>query len=251
MPDTIESRRRRHAHKQTSSWLWGLLTLLLAVLVVLLLLLKGCSKKHVDVEDEDDGFYLECPDADHPHLIDMGLPNGTLWACCNVGASKPSDYGSYFAWGETQAKAEYSWETYRYSDGTNEGTTNIGGDIAGTAYDAATANWGSDWRMPTWEQFEELTKNTTVEWTVKNGVKGMTFTGSNGGAIFLPAGNSQWRKSENPIGDRGCYWSSTAWKDYSSRGLYVTPNPTPRTTPYFTFRGGGLTIRPVSTRNNH
>ena len=53
-----------------------------------------------------------CPDANHPHAIDLGLPSGTKWACCNVGASAPEQYGGYYAWGETHEKSVYNWDTY-------------------------------------------------------------------------------------------------------------------------------------------
>ncbi len=85
-----------------------------------------------------------CPDGNHPHMIDLGLPSGTKWACCNVGASKPEDYGNYYAWGETQPKSVYDEDTYAYYQ--NGSYVNIGSDIAGTGYDAATANWGAPWR---------------------------------------------------------------------------------------------------------
>ena len=102
--------------------------------------------------------------------VDLGLPSGTKWATCNVGASKPQDVGNHYAWGETTTKENYSWSTYLdgritdYSDcGTDKdalkGVTNIAGkhyDIAGTQYDAAYANWGGKWRMPTYVQQIEL-----------------------------------------------------------------------------------------------
>ena len=76
--------------------------------------------------------------------VDLGLPSGTLWATCNVGANSPEEYGDYFAWGETQPKTIYSRSNYGYSNA-----------------DATKANWDSDWCMPTKEQWEELRNNTT------------------------------------------------------------------------------------------
>ena len=102
------------------------------------------------------GAYTKCPNTDHPHLIDLDLPGGTKWACCNVGALKPEDYGDYFSWGETKPKEEYSWATYTHCDGSFETLHDLGLDIAKTAYDAATVNIHSQWHMPTFEQLKDL-----------------------------------------------------------------------------------------------
>lgn len=85
-----------------------------------------------------------CPDDNHPHMIDLGLPSGTKWACCNVGATKPEEYGGYYTWGETEEKSVYDWSTCKYwTDSNGDGYaddyefTNLGSDIAGTGYDVA------------------------------------------------------------------------------------------------------------------
>jgi len=149
--------------------------------------------------------YTTCPDANHPHMIDLGLPSGTKWACCNVGASTPEDYGSYYAWGETSPKSVYSKETYQYYQNGN--FVNIGSDIAGTGYDAATANWGAPWRMPTRIQCKELGNKCTSVWTTQNGVSVRKFTGPNGGTIFIPAAG--YRKGSSKVGSGAYFWSST------------------------------------------
>ena len=155
--------------------------------------------------------YTTCPDDNHPHMIDLGLPSGTLWACCNVGAEKPEDYGGYYAWGETEEKeGAYDLSTYIHYDGTNDTYHDIGDDIAGTQYDAATVNWGTPWQMPTAIQMEELTRNTTIEVTKLNNIGGMMFKGQNGGAIFLPAASHANSLSYNyDLGKYGWYWTST------------------------------------------
>lgn len=160
--------------------------------------------------------YKKCPDNNHPHMIDLGLPSGTKWACCNVGASKPEGYGGCYAWGETAKKSIYDGDTYKYgtynlpNDDDKNKLVNIGSDIQGTQYDAATANWGSQWVMPSIEQMEELKNNCTSEWTTKNGVKGRRFTGTNGASIFLPAVGYRWLgNARNHAGTQGFYWSST------------------------------------------
>ena len=129
-----------------------------------------------------------CPDNHHPHAIDLGLPSGTKWCCCNVGAANPKDYGGYYAWGETHEKSEYSWETYAYYESGYFSTcTDIGSDIAGTQYDVAHASMGGSWRMPTNTQRSEFFGKCNHSETELDGKKGLLIVGPNGSQIFLPA----------------------------------------------------------------
>ena len=153
--------------------------------------------------------YLSCPDNNHPHMIDLGLPSGTKWACCNVGANKPEDYGGYYAWGETETKSTYIPKTCIHYDGTKETYRNLGSDIAGTQYDVAHVKWGGSWVMPSKEQMKELLENCTYKWTINNGVKGGIFTGKNGCSIFLPATGYYWEGGYCDAGREGSYLSST------------------------------------------
>jgi len=168
-------------------------------------------------------FYTSCPDSNHPHMIDLGLPSGTKWACCNVGASAPEEYGNYYAWGETQPKSVYDRDTYQFY--TNTGYVNIGSDIAGTSYDAATANWGAPWRMPSEAQIQELVNNTTSTWTTENGVYGRKFTGSNGGTVFLPAVGYRSYSFLINAGSYGYYWSSTLYEGSPYIAYYLAFSP--------------------------
>ncbi len=161
---------------------------------------------------------------DHGY-VDLGLPSGTLWATCNVGADNPEDYGDYFAWGETYLKSAYKWSTYKYyhdSNGSNATLTKYCNDayygyngftdnltILLPVDDAATANWGAGWRMPTIEEWHELYNNTTYTWTQQNGVNGMLFTASNGNSLFLPAAGYRYKSSLEDAGSNGYYWSSS------------------------------------------
>ena len=174
---------------------------------------------------------------DHAY-VDLGLPSGTLWATCNVGANSPEDYGDYFAWGETTTKSVYNFDTYQYgtnisltkycnygSNGKNGFTDNL--TTLQPMDDVATANWGSGWRMPTREEFEELYNNTTCTWTQRNGVNGRLFTASNGNSLFMPAAGHRHRGSLYLAGDSGFYWSSSlynkptdAWCLYFHSGHY-------------------------------
>ena len=160
--------------------------------------------------------------------VDLGLPSGLLWATCNVGADSPEDYGDYFAWGETTPKDTYDWSTYQYGDGSSSTLTKYCNN-SGYGYegftddlttllpedDAATANWGPDWRMPTKAEWQELLDNTTVTWTTQNGVSGRLFTAANGNSLFLPAAGYRDDSSLNDAGSYGDYWSSSLYTGYS------------------------------------
>lgn len=147
--------------------------------------------------------------------VDLGL--SVKWAGCNVGAESPEDYGDYFAWGETTTKSSYTGDnsvTYGLFTSELESRGIIGSDGNLTAeYDAATANWGSPWRMPTLAEVEELIDDCTWEWTSVNGVNGRLVTGPNGNSIFLPAAGFRYDTSLTYAGSRGDYWSATPTSD--------------------------------------
>ena len=194
--------------------------------IITLYVPEGCKDAYVNSEywqgfkeivEGGEGTNL-CPDSNHPHMIDLGLPSGTKWSCCNVGADKPESFGGYYAWGETEEKEKYSWETYLYGDGSDYGAYDIGVDIAGTTYDVAYVKQGSNWRMPTLDQMEEITSSCTSEWTTLNDVKGLKITGSNGNSIFLPAAGEKYTYSSTDglTGDgvKGHYWTSNCQPDF-------------------------------------
>ena len=154
-----------------------------------------------------------CPNDHHPHMIDLGLPSGTKWACCNVDtdhpeSQAPTNYGGYYAWGETAVKDYYSWGTYVHSDGSYNSLHPLLEDIARSKYDVAHAKWGKAWCMPSSAQIEELCENCTSEWTTVDGVYGRVVTGPNGASIFLPASGLMDGTLRN-AGEYGYYWSST------------------------------------------
>ena len=151
--------------------------------------------------------------------VDLGLPSGTLWATMNVGANSPEDYGDYFAWGETEPKEVYNWETYKWGDGSSRELTKYCtkssyGTVDGKTEldpedDAAQVNWGPSWRMPTLEQLDELCNYCTWHWTQTNGVNGYQLIGPNGNAIFLPAADCRHDDYPDAEGLFVNYWSRT------------------------------------------
>ena len=133
--------------------------------------------------------------------VDLGL--SVKWATCNVGANSPSDYGDYYAWGDTSTKSSY---TEKNSKTYGKSMGNIGGN---SSYDVARYRWGGSWRLPTKAEFQELIDKCTWTWTTQGGHNGYKVTGKNGKSIFLPAAG--WRSGSSPydVGERGGYWSST------------------------------------------
>ena len=133
--------------------------------------------------------------------VDLGL--SVKWATCNVGATQPHEYGDYYAWGETTIKNSYTIDNSK-TRGKNMG------DISGNPnYDAATANWGSGWRTPTYAEMKELYEKCTWIWTTENGINGYKVTSPNGNSIFLPAAGEIYYQSNGCDSDFGYYWTST------------------------------------------
>jgi len=172
-----------------------------------------------------------CPDANHPHMIDLGLPSGTKWACCNVGAHSPEEYGGYYAWGEVSEKSVYNDVTYKYATGVDTNGDgwyddywsyqSLGSDIAGTQYDVAHVQWGGSWCMPTVDEIKALVNNCSSVWTTENGVYRRRFTGPSGGSIFLPAAGNRWNGGLGIAGEDGGYWSSTQSPDWLDSAYYL------------------------------
>ena len=150
------------------------------------------------------------PTEEAGEAIDLGLPSGTKWANYNVGATKPEEYGGYYAWGETEEKSYYDWNTYIHCDGTEDTCHDLGSDISGTDYDVAHVKWGGKWCMPTLDDIKELLDNCTSVWTTLKGVNGRKFTSMvNGKSIFLPAAGYRSDGSLHYAGSYGYYWSSS------------------------------------------
>lgn len=156
--------------------------------------------------------------------VDLGLPSGVLWATCNIGASSPEGYGQYYAWAETWPNGCYeNYQCYQYysdddgrytkyidnaSYGHNDYVDNI--TVLLPEDDAATANWGGAWRMPSVAEWQELFDNTTYTWTTQNDVNGVLFTASNGNSLFLPAAGFAYDGYGAHFQSQLCvYWSNS------------------------------------------
>lgn len=202
---------------------------------------------------------------DTREYVDLGLPSKTLWATCNIGASKPEEFGLYFAWGETKGYTsdtsdghQFNMKTYKLCRGTYDTLTKYCG-VRGFGIvdnkkeldpedDAATVNWGNKWQMPSSDQMMELcdSANTKIEWTTLNGVNGRKITSrKNGNSIFLPAAG--WRYDDR-------LWDDTTYGQYLSRTLFE-----PSTSYSLLFkdesiycfqsqRVAGASVRPVRTQ---
>lgn len=159
--------------------------------------------------------------------VDLGL--SVMWATCNIGATKPEEYGDYFAWGETETKSSYEWSNYKHCMGTQTSFTkycnqsNYGYNgftdrkaVLDPEDDAAHVIWGGDWRMPTEAEIEELIDSGNCDWiyfgkgnTLFGGVAGYAVIskrpGFEGNYIFLPAS----ARDSKVAGRQGYYWSSS------------------------------------------
>lgn len=178
---------------------------------------------------ERDAKYHICVNEQHEY-VDLGLPSGTLWATCNVGANSPEEYGDYFAWGEVDPKSTYDWSNYFDSvDGSNSNFkkyyNNGGKTELDLENDAAYMNWGEGWRMPSDAQLTELRENCTWTLTERNGKNGYEIKSkSNNNSIFLPTAGSYKDDTFSNTGPGGYYWSrslSTSLSDFAFNIRFV------------------------------
>lgn len=204
-----------------------------------------------DLCDDIDGKFLEIHIDENGEIIvtnilghkfvDLGLPSGLKWAAYNVGAQSPEEYGDYFAWGEVNPKSAYTEENCSTID-------LFVNDFSGYwDYDAARANWGGTWRMPTEEEMIELVLNTHAERTQINGVYGSIITGSNGNSIFFPCAGKMIDTILTNEGEYGYYYSSTSTGTPSSgyAPCYYFVDRT-QGTGHNRYKYHGFTIRAVS-----
>ncbi len=220
--------------------------------------------------------------------VDLGLPGGVKWATCNVGAEKPEDAGLFFAWGEVDGfnpddaenTRSYNWASYKWMAAgqsnqsyctkytCKDGKTTcswyskgsyVGSVVEGTTYtnqttllpedDAATQSWGTDWCIPTPQQFADLVNAayTTTSYEEQNGVMGLKITSkSNGNSIFLPAVGYRYNSSTMLKGTYGGYWSSQISTSASYNAVSLAfGKSTPVDAKNTDYRYYGQSIRPV------
>lgn len=186
-------------------------------------------------------------------MVDLGL--SVKWASCNVGASSPEQYGSYYSWGEITTKSNYTWNTYKWCDGTMTSLTKYNADAhigvvdnkksLDPDDDVAHIRWGGTWRIPSIDEMKELISKCTWEWTTQRGVNGQKVTGPNGNSIFLPAAGYRHGVFTENNGTYGCYWSSSLGDFYSSSAGYLSFDRE-KILSGGTYRHRGRPIRPVS-----
>ncbi len=244
----------------------------LSLLLMLSAAVTGCSIEDnnpvdpIDPYDSEEGGVYNPNAGSAPEgvvAVDLGLPSGTLWANMNVGATSPEDYGLYFAWGETTGYTDdttdgysFNWKSYKWCNGSIDSMTKYCTDrwhgtvdnktVLDLEDDAAYANWGGDWCMPTVDEIQELRNNTTSEWTTVNGVKGCRFRSkTNGNSVFLPAAGYRDDADLSYQGQTGYYWSAGGSGSYYARGLFFGSG--------YAYWGNsqrydGFTVRPVLIR---
>lgn len=204
---------------------------------------ETASEARLTVKIKDDNA---CNDENHVHAVDLGL--SVKWACCNVGAEEPWEFGGYYAWGETEEKSDYDWDTYKWCrcNEYNYACTITKYDspvdnktVLDPEDDVAHVKWGGSWRMPTLEEQKELLNECTWKQIELNGVNGYRVTGPNGNSIFLPAAGYRYGAELRDRGTGGAYWSSSLnGNGYAAYGLYSR-----RCCSYG--RYDGLSVRPV------
>ena len=187
-------------------------------------------------------------------FIDLGLPSGLLWAETNVGASSYFDDGDYFAWGETETKSSYSWDTYKWkSSGSSLSKYNSedGKTTLDAEDDVATVQWGEGCRMPSRAEFQELYDKCDWSWKSDyegTGVSGYLVTGPNNNTIFLPASGYRGNDSLINRGSFGFYWSSSLYSSntdsaYSLYSCSILISPS-----FDDYRYYGYPVRPVAEK---
>ena len=220
-------------------------------------------KPNVSLCDDNRNVYYNYPPKPKPNghpFVDLGLPSGTLWATMNVGASKPTDYGLFFQWGDTSGYTadqvrkdkQFNWSDYKWSiDGSDSNFrkyTTTGATLE-LEDDAAHVHMGGDWHIPSPEQIRELinTANTTNTWTTQDGVYGRLFTSTKdkSKSIFIPAAGGAWDGSLSYSGSYGGVWSSMLSSSGVSYGQYLYFNSDYASLDYSGYRYGGFSVRGV------
>ena len=229
---------------------------------------SGCGDAVITVSAIDGGLFDNCQvsvvdEVAIPELIDLGL--SVKWASFNLGALSPEDYGYYYSWGETEWKDDCSWSTYKwwmdgsirqltkYCNNPSYGYNGFTDDkmALDTEDDAAAIALGGNWRIPTYQEWEELNINCTWTWTTLNGIFGIkvtsNLTGYTDNWIFLPAAGCRDGTSLSDAGSYGYYWSSSLGTDnpFRAYNVYFYLGSVYLGSYYCRYRSCGQSVRPV------
>ncbi len=202
--------------------------------------------------NRSDEIQVNIVDLNGHEAVDLGLPSGTLWATCNVGAIDPEDFGNYYAWGETRTKSQYDWKSYVWGNPKSgkKGIIKYNSQDNGTLDiedDAAHVKWEGDWRIPTNDNWIELANSCTWVWTRMNNINGYKVIGANDNYIFLPAAGQIYEYGYWKVKEAGFYWSSSVFLDDFSDALIIGFSPEDSWAWGRTPRYEGCSIRPVIT----
>ena len=221
------------------------------------------GRPHVSLtEDDSKVHYFGDPYNGHQY-VEIG---GLKWATMNIGASQPSDYGLYFAWGDTQGytaeqvgsgegKKYFDWADYKYGNGTDSpdatgmakyNETDVK-TVLEAVDDAAVANWGGNWRMPTTDEFQALGAAVNSAWTQVNDVYGILCTDKTDSSktLFFPAVGYCYFGSVRGVGGSGKYWYSSIQNEYWNGACNMGFNSSSAYWDYGDFRCCGCAVRPV------
>lgn len=221
------------------------------------------GRPHVSLtKDDSKVHYFEDPYKGHQY-VEIG---GLKWATMNIGASQPSDYGLYFAWGDTQGytaeqvgsgegQKYFGWADYKYGNGTSSpGATGMtkynstdGLTTLEAVDDAAVANWGGSWRMPTTAEFQALGTAVNTAWTQVNNVYGILCTDKTDSSktLFFPAAGNCSNGSVRLVGNLGNYWSSSLFARDRQGAYYLGFGSDIANWDYGDYRYYGVSVRPV------
>ena len=231
--------------------------------IALMTSLVSCTKDDNKASDEQNLIENGRPSYNGHDYMDMGLPSGTKWATCNIGANKPEQYGNYYSWGETEPKKSYSWRNYlNVLDASFKDQNTCGTErdplkefvypnfktLAGTVYDVAHVKWGGSWVMPSDAQFHELFNedHCTLGWVTQNGVNGFKVTSLvNGNSLFFPAAGDMFDDELTDEGSFGSYWSATSTENSTFRANTQTFHNNDDRDGHYS-RYIGMTVRAVS-----
>jgi len=164
----------------------------------------------ISIEQRIKRFGLTCTVGDRQFVrghecVDLGLPSGTLWAKCNLGAEKETDFGNYYQFGQFEPY-DKTFKNYTPRE-----------------LDTVSCVWRNGWKTPTQEQFRELIEKTNNYYAEIDGIKGYIFINKNNNVkyVFFPAAGYCYNGSVFSVGIYGNYWSSSILSSNVQNAYYL------------------------------